>query len=148
MTSLHGHQDERQHFEDAYEAARILSGKWVPAVLVQLAGGPRYHNDLARAAGLMENKPLDRALHRLVHMRLVDRTVHNLGGSAPRVRYRLTPRGHSVLPIIDELAGWWQAANAAENLPSPTASWEARPREPDQERCAPFPPGGGRGGQF
>ena len=101
-------------FEDAYEAARILSGKWVFAVLLQLAEGPRYHNDLARSAGMPENKPLDRALHRLLHTRMVDRTVHNVGGSAPRVRYRLTPRGYSVLPIIDDLAGWWRATETSD----------------------------------
>ncbi|MED7952163.1 MULTISPECIES: helix-turn-helix domain-containing protein [unclassified Streptomyces] len=93
---------------------RILSGKWVFAVLIQLAGGPHYHNDLARSTGMAENKPLDRALRRLLHMRLVARTVHNAGGSAPRVSYQLTPRGHSVLPIIDELAGWWQATERPE----------------------------------
>jgi DNA-binding HxlR family transcriptional regulator len=103
------------HFQDAYEAARVLSGKWVFAVLVQLAEGPRYHNDLARSTGMAENKPLDRTLHRLVHTRMVDRTVHNVGGSAPRVRYRLTQRGYSVLPIIDELAGWWRATEAPEH---------------------------------
>ncbi|MFF8592153.1 winged helix-turn-helix transcriptional regulator [Streptomyces sp. NPDC015220] len=104
--------EEHDRFEDAYEAARILSGKWVFAVLVHLAEGPRYHNDLARSAGMAENKPLDRALHRLLHVRMVDRTVHTGDGSAPRVRYRLTPRGYSVLPIIDELADWWRATES------------------------------------
>jgi DNA-binding HxlR family transcriptional regulator len=103
------------HFQDAYEAVQVLSGKWVFAVLIQLARGPHYHNELARSAGMAENKPLDRALHRLLHIRLVDRTVHNVGGSAPRVRYQLTPRGHSVLPIIAELAGWWQATELPEH---------------------------------
>ncbi|MFE9427433.1 winged helix-turn-helix transcriptional regulator [Kitasatospora sp. NPDC006697] len=103
------------HFQDAHEAVRLLSGKWVFAVLVQLAEGPQHHNELARSTGVAENKPLDRTLHRLLRMRLVDRTVHNVGGSAPRVRYQLTPRGHSVLPIIDELAGWWQAAELPEH---------------------------------
>ncbi|HEX4832238.1 MAG TPA: helix-turn-helix domain-containing protein [Trebonia sp.] len=96
---------------DAHEAARILSGKWIVTVLVHLAGGPKTHSDLARATGLEENKPLDRALHRLVGARLVERTVHNVRGSVPRVRYCLTNQGHSVLPIIDELAGWWQVVD-------------------------------------
>ncbi|MGV9878501.1 hypothetical protein [Streptomyces sp. NPDC003006] len=39
--------------------------------------------------------------------------MHDVGGSAPRVRYRLTPRGYSVLPIIDDLAVWWQASDSA-----------------------------------
>ncbi|MGW6317594.1 winged helix-turn-helix transcriptional regulator [Streptomyces sp. NPDC055099] len=109
------HRDERQKFQDAYEAARILSGKWIFAVLLQLAArGPSCHNDLARATGLLENKPLDRALRQLVNTQLVDRTVHDVGGSVPRVRYRLTPRGYSVLPIIDDLAVWWQASEAGE----------------------------------
>lgn len=110
MISQPEHHDERENFHHAYEAARSLSGKWVFAVLVHLERGPRCHSDLARATGLLENKPLDRALRRLVSMRLVDRTVLDAGGSAPRVRYRLTPRGHSVLPIIDELAIWWQTS--------------------------------------
>jgi DNA-binding HxlR family transcriptional regulator len=121
MISPPEHREERQKFQDAYEAARILSGRWILAVLVQLARGPRCHNDLARATGLMENKPLDRALSRLVSMRLIDRTVHNVGGSAPRVRYRLTRRGYSVLPIIDELAIWWQTSEPGEPAAPPGA---------------------------
>ncbi|MEV6806747.1 winged helix-turn-helix transcriptional regulator [Streptomyces sp. NPDC017248] len=115
LADPHTRPGEQGHFEDAYEAARILSGKWVSAILVQLAEGPRYHNDLARSAGMAENKPLDRALQRLLHLRMVDRTVHDVGGSAPRVRYRLTPRGYSALPVIDELAGWWRAAETPEH---------------------------------
>ncbi|MFE0426177.1 winged helix-turn-helix transcriptional regulator [Streptomyces sp. NPDC058953] len=102
------HLDEQQKARDAYEAARVLSGKWTFAILAQLAKGPTRHNELARATGLAENKPLDRALHRLVVTGLVERTVHDVGGSAPRVRYRLTRRGRSVLPLIDELAVLWQ----------------------------------------
>jgi DNA-binding HxlR family transcriptional regulator len=98
-----------EHVQDAHEATLALSHKWVLAVLVQLEPGPQCHNELARATGLSENKPLDRALHRLVSMRLVDRTVRNVGGSAPRVQYRLTTRGQAILPVIDELAAWWQA---------------------------------------
>lgn len=110
-----GPEDEHGRRQDAYEAARILSGKWVLAILIHLAEGPRYHNDLARSAGTAENKPLDRALHRLLHLRMVDRTVHNVGGSAPRVRYRLTPRGYSLLPIIDDLADWWRTTETCEH---------------------------------
>jgi DNA-binding HxlR family transcriptional regulator len=36
-------------------------------------------------------------------MQLVDRTVRNIRGSAPRVQYGLTVRGRVLLPIIDEL---------------------------------------------
>lgn len=111
METIIDRQDEHQELMSAQEAIRILSGRWILTVLVLLAGGPRGHNDLARATGLIENKPLDRALHRLVAEQLVARTVHNNGGSAPRVRYHLTTRGHSVLPIIDELAVWWQKAD-------------------------------------
>ncbi|MDT0268748.1 helix-turn-helix domain-containing protein [Streptomyces sp. DSM 44915] len=100
--------DATQHYQDAHEAARVLSGKWVFPVLCHLGTGPRCHSELARATGLTENKPLDRALRTLMNADLVDRTVLDIGGSAPRVRYRLTPRGRSVLPIIDELANWWQ----------------------------------------
>ena len=95
--------DSRKHVQHAHETASILSQKWILAVLVELADGPRHHNDLARATGLTENKPLDRALRRLVSMRLVDRTVRNIRGSAPRVQYGLTVRGRALLPIIDEL---------------------------------------------
>jgi DNA-binding HxlR family transcriptional regulator len=113
------YQEKHQKFTHAHEAARILSGKWIVAVLILLAGGPRTHNDLARATGLEENKPLDRALHRLVSARLIDRTVHNVRGSGPRVRYCLTNRGYSVLPIIDDLAGWWQAVDVGQQSGGP-----------------------------
>ncbi|HEX3785821.1 MAG TPA: helix-turn-helix domain-containing protein [Pseudonocardiaceae bacterium] len=95
--------DSTEHVQHAHEAALILSHKWSLAVLVELAGGPRHHNELARATGLRENKPLDRALRRLASMQLIDRTVRNVRGSAPRVQYGLTVRGRALLPIIDEL---------------------------------------------
>lgn len=99
--------------KDAHEAIRALSGRWVLTVLTQLSGGPRYHNDLARSAGVRENKSLDRALRCLLQTCMVDRTIDNIGGSAPRVRYGLTQRGRSVLPIIHELAEWWRATELA-----------------------------------
>jgi DNA-binding HxlR family transcriptional regulator len=99
----------------ACEAARILSGKWVLAVLVELAEGPQRHNDLARAVGAEDHKPIDRALRRLLLTRMVERTVHDLDGSAPRVCYELTLRGHSALPVIQGLAGWWREAGAPEH---------------------------------
>jgi DNA-binding HxlR family transcriptional regulator len=113
----HERQSKRENLKDAHEAALVLSYKWVLAVLLQLAAGPRCHNELARATGLTENKPLDRALRRMVSMQLVDRSIHNVDGSAPRVRYSLTAKGHSVLPIIDELATWWQTPETNDRYP-------------------------------
>lgn len=112
MVAVHERHDTSHAYQDAYEAVRILSSKWVLAVLVELARRPRSHNDLARATGLIEHKPLDRALRQLREIRLVDRTVHNVKGSAPRVRYQLTTTGRSLLPIVDELAMWWQTLDS------------------------------------
>jgi DNA-binding HxlR family transcriptional regulator len=106
-------------YEDAYEAARILSKKFVLAVLAELAKRPRSHNELARAIGLIEHKPLDRALHQLRGMQLIERNVLNISNSAPRVNYRLTARGYSLIPVINELAAWWQAIEATANEEAP-----------------------------
>jgi DNA-binding HxlR family transcriptional regulator len=95
-------------WQAAQEATHYLSGKWVLAVVAELADEPRGHNDLARATGVLDHKPLDRALHRLERAGLVDRTVYDPHHSAPRVHYSLTDKGRSLLPLIQVLASWWR----------------------------------------
>ncbi|MQA84604.1 MAG: ArsR family transcriptional regulator [Streptosporangiales bacterium] len=89
----------------ARAAVEVISGKWVLVVLVELAKGPKRHNELARETGL-EQKPLDRALRRLEEAGLVARNVSTTE-SPPRVRYRLTSQAEELLGPLGELAGWW-----------------------------------------
>jgi DNA-binding HxlR family transcriptional regulator len=94
--------------DTAGAAVQLLSGKGTLAVLHELAGGPKRHNELARALGV-EHKPLDRTLRRLQDARLVLREVHPV---RLQVRYRLAPEARPVLSMLDELARAWRCLRA------------------------------------
>lgn len=102
------------------EAMRLLSGRWVAAVLAALAEGPLHYTDLlaainnaARQAGRgarqrpLTEKVLTETLRRMERDRLVVR--HREPTPLPSVWYELTPMARSLLRSLRPLAEWAQA---------------------------------------
>lgn len=95
--------------EDASEgircAAELLGGKWTLPVLWALRSGQslRYGDIRARVPGITDVM-LSQTLRSLTTEQLVERQAFS--EIPPRVEYRLTAEGTSLLPALSLLAGW------------------------------------------
>jgi len=85
----------------------LLSGRWRALILYYLNEGPMRFNELKRANEGISQQMLTRELRALEEAGVIGRTVH--AEMPPRVEYWLTPAGRRLMPIIDDLAGWWES---------------------------------------
>ncbi len=82
-----------------------LSGKWAMLILVTLrANGTLRFGDIHRAIGDISQRMLTVTLRNLEADGLVAREV--FPEVPPRVEYRLTPRGESLIPHLQGLVEW------------------------------------------
>ena len=85
----------------------VLAGKWKMSLLYYLAQGAQRPGEL--------QKKLSGATRRVVHLQLNELEAHELitktafTETPPRVEYRLTPLGESLLPVITLLGQWGEA---------------------------------------
>jgi DNA-binding HxlR family transcriptional regulator len=89
----------------------LLSGRWRALILYYLDQGPMRFNELKRANQGISQQMLTHELRALEDAGVVSRTVH--AEVPPRVEYRLTDAGRRLMPIIDELAEWWESIQSA-----------------------------------
>ncbi len=82
-----------------------VGGKWKPMILYFLRDGQiRRFGELTRLLSGISPRMLTRELRDLEHNGLIVRQV--FAEVPPRVEYRLTPLGQSVIPICDAMAQW------------------------------------------
>ena len=85
----------------------LLSGRWRALILYYLSQGPMRFNELRRANEGISQQMLTRDLRALEEAGVIGRTVYS--EVPPRVEYRLTAAGERLIPIIDQLADWWES---------------------------------------
>jgi len=90
---------------------KMISGKYKLRILWDLKNGPRRYGEirsglLRGAPGSQEIAPrvLSRELKALALSGLIARKDY--GVVPPKVEYRLTPRGRSFIPVVDEIRKW------------------------------------------
>ncbi len=90
---------------------QIMSGKYKLRIIWDLQNGPRRYGELKKgllrgASGSQEIAPrvLSRELKALAALGLIERTEYQV--VPPKVEYTLTLVGHSMLPIIEQMAQW------------------------------------------
>lgn len=88
----------------------LLSGRWRALILYYLNQGPMRFNELKRANQGISQQMLTRELRALEEAGVIGRTIH--AEVPPRVEYWLTPAGRRLMPIIDDLADWWESIQA------------------------------------
>jgi DNA-binding HxlR family transcriptional regulator len=101
---------------DCRTVTEILSrigDKWSVQVVVELGKGTRRFNELRRTVTGISQRMLTLTLRGLERDGLVTRTVYPT--IPPRVEYRLTGLGSSLLTVVRAL-GDWAIANRAEIL--------------------------------
>lgn len=81
-----------------------MGDRWVSLILKELARGPRRHGELARAVAGATQKMFTQTLRGLQRDGLVARSA--TASVPPRVEYRLTPLGESLLPVIAVVTQW------------------------------------------
>ncbi|AOR80340.1 winged helix-turn-helix transcriptional regulator [Novosphingobium resinovorum] len=92
----------------AVEAAiSLIDGKWKAVTLYHLQDGPVRFNELRRRSGSVTQRMLTNQLRELETDGLIEREV--FAQVPPRVEYRLSERGGTLLPIIEALKTWGDA---------------------------------------
>ena len=83
----------------------LISGKYKMVVLYTLATfGVTRFNEMQRFIGTIPHKTLSATLKELEADQLIIRTEYPQ--VPPKVEYRLSPRGQSLIPIFDALCDW------------------------------------------
>ena len=96
--------------DDACEVRHILDrigDKWSLLVIALLGGGTRRFGELRREIDEISQRMLTLTLRHLERDGLVERTAYL--EIPPRVEYRLTPLGRTLLETIHSLIAWTQA---------------------------------------
>ncbi|MGL4412194.1 MAG: winged helix-turn-helix transcriptional regulator [Bacteroidales bacterium] len=85
-------------------AMELIGGKWKTMMIYHLKDGAMRSGDLQRTLRGIANKMFTQTARELEHSGLIERIVYPV--VPPKVEYKLTARGESVLPIILDLAKW------------------------------------------
>ncbi len=84
---------------------QLIAGKWKPVILYCLMEyEPVRFNQMRRYLGNVADKTLSHALKELEADNLIERMVYP--EIPPKVEYSLTPRGASLVKVLDGLCVW------------------------------------------
>lgn len=94
-------------FEQAFQ---ILGKRWNGVIIRVLADGPKRFSEIAEPIPHISNKILTERLKELEEHGLVIREVYP--ETPVRIEYKLSDKGESLTPILDEIQHWadqWMA---------------------------------------
>ncbi|MCU0463439.1 MAG: helix-turn-helix transcriptional regulator [Anaerolineae bacterium] len=86
------------------KALELIGDKWTVLLLHAINTQTLRYSELKRIVEGITHKMLAQTLRQLEHDGLVERTVYPV--IPPKVEYRLTPLGQTLLPILGQLCGW------------------------------------------
>ena len=82
----------------------IIGGKWKSLILWHLHQGKMRFKELERIVPGVSQKMLTQQLKEMEKDQLLAKTVYP--EVPPRVEYELTPRGHSLFPLLQSMHDW------------------------------------------
>lgn len=96
----------KPHLQDTFGcpvelALELIGGKWTTVLLAHLKESPRRYAELRRLVPRISDKMLTQRLQELVDKDLVQRVAIDGGAE-----YRLTTRGETLRPVLDQLYAW------------------------------------------
>ncbi|MFZ4861572.1 winged helix-turn-helix transcriptional regulator [Sphingobacterium sp. Mn56C] len=95
---------------------KIIGGKWKAILIKNIAEGcPKRFGELRRELDNITQTSLSLQLRELERDGIICKKVY--AESPPKVEYKLTQLGQSLLPIIEALDNWWQAYKGCEESP-------------------------------
>lgn len=83
---------------------QIIGGKWKPLILFYLLQGTKRFNELRRLLPHVTQQMLTLQLRELERHGIVHRHVY--AEVPPKVEYSLTPLGHSLEPLLEQMLEW------------------------------------------
>jgi DNA-binding HxlR family transcriptional regulator len=97
--------------------ADIIGAKWTALLVHDLSEGPRRFSELERSCQGISPRTLAERLRALEADGILERQSYP--ETPPRVEYRLTAKGESLLPIIDAMRGfgheWLECSHTGHN---------------------------------
>ncbi len=91
---------------------QMIQGKWKIMILYELyESGAKRFGELQRYIADISHKTLTTQLRELERDELIKRNLY--AEVPPRVEYSLTPRGESLIPVLDMICDW-----GLQNVPS------------------------------
>lgn len=88
-------------------SVEVIGGKWKPCILYRLQNGTFRFGELKKQMPWISEKVLIRQLKELQSDGIILR--HDYGEVPPKVDYRLTEYGQSVVPLMRVLSDWGKA---------------------------------------
>ncbi|GAA4326905.1 helix-turn-helix domain-containing protein [Mucilaginibacter gynuensis] len=82
----------------------LLNGKWKLMLIYYISAGLKRPGELQRKIHTADRRVLTNQLNELVKHGFVDKTIYDT--KVPKVEYKLTALGQSLLPIILTLESW------------------------------------------
>ena len=82
----------------------MIGGKWKTIALFHLRNGVMRSGELQRSLKGIANKMFTQTVRELEQTGLIERIVYPT--VPPKVEYKLTPMGESLIPVIDCLNNW------------------------------------------
>ncbi|HEV3249940.1 MAG TPA: helix-turn-helix domain-containing protein [Puia sp.] len=83
---------------------KLFATKWKPCIICYLAQAPLRYNELYRVIPNISRKMLSEHLKELEANALIVRVQYD--DKLQRVEYKLSEKGKSLLPILDQLQDW------------------------------------------
>lgn len=106
------------------KAMELLDERWTMLVVRELAAGSTQFNELRRGVPRMSPTLLSKRLRTLARAGVVDRAE-----TEGEVRYRLTPAGEELRPVVEALGAWgsrWIPELGEEDLDPHLLMWDVR----------------------
>ena len=95
---------KEEHMCSVEAAINEIGGKWKPLVLYSLKDGKQRFSEINNKLPAITQRMLTKTLRELESDEIIHRKVY--AEVPPRVEYRLTAKGDSVMPILDSLCQW------------------------------------------
>lgn len=84
----------------------IIGGKWKPSIIYMIRTNRNRYSLLLKNITEISKQTLTNQLRELEKDGIIERTIYP--EIPPRVEYKITPYGKTLLPIIDSMSKWAQ----------------------------------------
>lgn len=106
--------NEKEYLCSLELAMELIGGKWKTLMLYHLKDGAMRSGDLQRSLPGIANKMFTQTARELERIGLIQRIVHPV--VPPKVEYKLTEKGESVIPVLTHLGEWGVAMSDVKEL--------------------------------